>query len=333
MSWNPIVNRPFSAILSSAVNNEDDSKGEWLCRAYPDLMTSTGEPSRSCIADTPRDAIAPLFEALHSKDFSIEFSNGDTNSGISVLAIRPLVSTQYIGTSMVIIAPPSSEAKVAVAKLPNDDQTQSPLLIGDPSTALKQYVKPPTSGEFQFVIPPSSRPVVQVYEVLSFNELRGYGDEDAVWVCAPRASSIEYGEEEVAVKVLDHSRTEDDEKTSMSSPKLVSGAPDQANRNESEGQAKLDDGQEQLNGDGPSPTDSTIWTALEAIGSFIATLFEFLLKAFDLRNDTASPKLESEDGGPSILEESDEESQEIETPPNETTPLLVSCGLVSRDVC
>ncbi|WVW79201.1 hypothetical protein I302_101167 [Kwoniella bestiolae CBS 10118] len=160
--------------------------------------------------------------------------------------------------------------------------------------------------------------IAEVIQLAEFIELRGSGGDDPVWICAPDAINVEFGEEEIsqpeftatsapisAYTEVTPVKIRDEEVENTSKPLLVT--EDHAPSSHDERSSIP-----------PPPQPSHGWWLFRFIGRFFVNIWELLLWPFRSNPAITEGSQQNDQGG------TDQEDTATDLPANERTPLLSS---------
>ncbi|WWC91341.1 uncharacterized protein L201_006284 [Kwoniella dendrophila CBS 6074] len=286
--------------------------------AIPDTANSSS-PSYAT-GRSSLDTISAAFAAANAKDVQLA-----QTSDPEVAAI--LVSSSEVDgrqSHLIIHAPSLSSPKDLTITLPANTRNDSPVAIFTGAKEKKQYLAETKTPQFSYRL--GSGSTAEILQLAQFVELRGTGAGDSVWLCAPEATAVEIGEEEIPQPEQTSSSSPipparevpqvkiDEEQRPMSS-ELNAEPVERVNVPINEPQPISEQSRSIHNQSEPSKPAHG-WWLFRFIGRFFANFWELLFWPFRSRSTITDVS--------ETAEQPREENDNVDPSVNERTPLLQS---------
>ncbi|WVQ64041.1 uncharacterized protein L199_002200 [Kwoniella botswanensis] len=277
---------------------------------------------------TAVEALRAAFKAAKAKEniFHLAEVSAD-HEDVSAIFISS--GQQEPQQAYLIIHAPSRAYPVDIAvTLPQDILDPVPIALFTNSKGPVSYLSnlESKSGNRKIRLTLEKGAIAEVIQLAEFTELRGSGGDDPIWICAPDAINVEFGEEEIsqpeftaksapvsAYNEVTPVKIRDEEEEVMSKPSQTQTTDSQSATTSEEEENSVPVQPH------PGPAEPTHgWWLLRFIGRFFVDIWELLLSPF-----RSSPAITD---GTSQAEqrEGEQEENDPDVPANERTPLLGS---------
>ncbi|WVR09167.1 hypothetical protein IAU60_006229 [Kwoniella sp. DSM 27419] len=299
--------------------------GEIQIPASSSLPTCSNSAYGFTHDETARQALSAAFRAAHTKQKRVETVevelDGTSDSGVVGLIARK-DNDSGEKTYLVIYTPPTSASRQVSITIPKSIAESSPLAVLSEQSASASFVEASKDRKVQLHL--ETGRVGHILQIAEFVELRGAGNADSIWICAPFAIDSQIGEEEVDRLKPSASLTSDlpVQQAEVVEPVAVSGSQGVAHAV----QEDVVEPENQLpgsfvppsKGDVSTDTDESAtsgWWLFRLIGHFFADIWALVMGPF---RSQLTVKTSSNTG---------EDHSDTQVPPDERTPLLGSTAM------